>query len=111
MECSVEEKATFFENEANYGSTLMAYFEGEVTQTILFNHDIVEVIIGDLLFNPDDELTQATRERALAVFRPLEDAAVADDAGTGQDMNLEAYRVKITSVCRFKMVLGFILMG
>ena len=34
------------------------------------------------------------------------------EAATGEQyLNLEAYRVKISSVCRFKMVLGFISMG
>ena len=45
------------------------------------------------------------------MFKPLEDAEVALDEDGAQDLNLEAYRVKISSVCRFKMVLGFILIG
>jgi hypothetical protein len=111
MGCSSEEKATFFDGQVNYASTLMAHFEGEGALTLTFNRDVVDVIIGDLLFDPDDESTQATRERALAVFKPLEDAAVAVDDDEAQDLNLEAYRVKISSVRRFRMVLGFIAGG
>jgi hypothetical protein len=115
LDFSTEEKETFFDGAFNHASTLMAHFESEGALTLTFNRDIVEVIIGDMLFDPDDEVTQSTRERALAVFKPLEDAAVAVDADDSdareQDLNREAYRVKITSVCRFKMVIGFISMG
>ena len=82
---------------------------------LMFNRGIVEVIIGDLLFDQDDEATQSTRDRVLAVFKPLEDAAVmVDDSDLSaryQDLNREAHRFKIMSVRRFKMITGFILMG
>ena len=90
LRCSSEEKAAFFDGQVNYASTLMAHFEGEGALTLTFNRDIVDVIIGDVLFDPDDESTQSTRERALAVFKPLEDAAVALDEDGAQDLNLEA---------------------
>lgn len=63
-----------------------------------------------MLFDPDEELTQVLLERALTVFKPLEIAAVAIDEDRGQDYILEAYRVKISIVRRFKMVLGLISM-
>ena len=93
----------------------MAHFVSKGALTLTFNHDIIEVIIGDLLFDPDDEATQSTREISLSVFKRLEDASVVVDASNSaareQDLNLEAYRFNIISVCRFKMILGFISMG
>ena len=34
-------------------------------QNLVFNSDIVEVMIGNLLFNPDDEASQSTHTRVL----------------------------------------------
>ena len=45
------------------------------------------------------------------MFKPLEDAEVAFDEDGAQDLNLEVYRVKISSIHRFKMFLRFISMG
>ena len=93
LSCLVEEKATFFDDQVNYASTLMAHFEGKGALTLTLTRDIVDTIIGDVLFDLDDKSTQSTRERALAVFKPLEDAEVALDEDGAQDLNLEAYRV------------------
>lgn len=92
----------------------MVHFESEGGLKITFNSEIIEVIIGDLLLDPD-EARHSTRERALAFLEPLEDAEVvenpSDSADREKDLNREAYRVKITSVSRFKMVFEFIYMG
>ena len=82
----MEEKATFFDGQVNYASTLMAHFEGKGTLTLMFNRDVVDTIIGDMLFDLDDESMQSTRERALAVFKPLEDAEVALSEDGAQDL-------------------------
>ena len=111
MNCLFEEKATCFDGQVNYVSTLMAHFKGKGALTLAFNHGVVDVIIRDLLFDPDDNLMQARSERELAMFKLLENAAVTVDEDEAQDLNLEAYRVKISPFCRFKMVLGLILMG
>ena len=110
---SQEGKVNFFDAAVNHESTLMAHFESEGTLTISFNRDVVEVLVGSMLFYPNDKETQGTRERALAVFKHLhDDAALNDDEAPGeQDMNREEYYVTITSVCKFKIVLGFISMG
>jgi hypothetical protein len=108
--CAGEQKAVFFDGVTNYASTIMAHMETEGAMTLTFNRDVVEVIIGDLLFDPDDTETQPTRERALSIFKPFEDAARAP-GGDGEDLNLEAYTVVIKHVRRFRMVQGFISMG
>lgn len=112
-QCSKAEKATFFDGVANQTNIVMpSRSESEGALMLTFNRDIVEVIIGNLLFDPVDEETQCTREKALAVFKPFEDAVVRENASDAeQDLNRDVYRVKISSVRRFKMVLGFISMG
>lgn len=91
LACSVEQKAIFSDAAVNHARTLMARFESEGALTLTFNRDIAEVIIGDLLFDSDDEATQPTRERAIAILKPLEDAAVgvdaSDSAAREQDLN------------------------
>lgn len=54
LACSVEQKAVFFNSAVNHASTLLTHFESEGALTLMFKRDIVEVIIGDLLFDPDD---------------------------------------------------------
>ena len=102
-----------FDAVVNHASTLMAHFESEGTLTIAFNRDVLEVLVGSMLFDTDDEETQGTRKRALAVFKHRhDDAALNDNKAPGeQDMNHEAYYVTIASVRKFKIVLVFILMG
>lgn len=81
--------------------------------TLTFHRDVADIIVGDVLLEPDDESTQSTRERALAVFKELGYTEVAHDGNESgaQDLNLEAYSVKISFVCRSKLILGLILMG
>ena len=112
LACSAEQKTIFFNAAVHHARILMAHFVSNGNLTLTFNHGIFEVINGDLLFDPDDEATQSTREKSLEIFKPLKDTAVvvdaSDSASREKYLNQEAYRVKITSVCRFKMVLGFI---
>jgi len=80
LACSTEERETFFDGAVDHASTLLAHFDSEGDLTLTFNCDIVEVIIGDMLFDLDDEMTQSMCERDLAIFKPLEDAVVAVNA-------------------------------
>ena len=90
----------------------MAHFESEGILTISFNRNVVEILVGSMIFGHDDEETQDTCERALAVFKHHHDAALNDNEAPGeQDINCEAYYVTIASVRNFKIVLGFISMG
>ena len=81
----------------------MAYFESYETLMISFNRDVVEVMIGDLLFDVDDDSVAPTGTRALSAFKLHSDVA--------PDCNEEVYHVKLNSVCRFKLVLGFVSKG
>jgi len=109
QDCGEEAKATFFDEVVNHASTLFAHFESEGALTLTFNRDIVEDIVGDLLFDPDDEITQSTRERALAIFRALPDSLSSSSAD--EELNRDAYRVTIKSVRLFNLVIGFVSKG
>ena len=80
LACLTEERETFFDGAVDHASTLLAHFNSKGNLTLTFNCDIVEVIIGDMLFDLDDETTQSMHERDLAIFKPLEDAVVAVNA-------------------------------
>ena len=75
-----EQKAIFFNAAVHHASTLMAQFVSKGALTLTLNRDIVQVVIGDLLFDRDDEAPQSRQERSLAFFKPLEDAYVVFDA-------------------------------
>ena len=103
QQLTTAEKSSYFDKAVNHANTLFAHFESHGALTLTFNRDIVEKVIGDLLFDVDDESVQITRARALSVFKLHEDALPED--------NIEVYCVKIESVLRFKMVLGFVSKG
>lgn len=100
---SSEEKEAFFAAAVNHESTLLAHFESTGDINLSINRDIVEVMIGDMLFDADDDTMNCTRSRALSIFNERDDA--------GPDDNIEVYSVNIKAARRFKMVLGFVAKG
>ena len=51
-------------------NTLAAHFEIERKESVFcFNIDIVENVIGDMLFDLDDEQECTSKERALSIFK------------------------------------------
>lgn len=76
--------------------TLPAVFEGERPLEFVISSPIVESIIGDLLFHPDDVAQQSDRrQRALAIFKP--------DEG--------CYRVTERNPSRFRLAVRFLARG
>jgi hypothetical protein len=57
-------------DRVNVGNTLAVHLDGESALTFIITRDIVDVIIGDMLFNADDEESAPARERALKIFKP-----------------------------------------
>ncbi|KAI9916564.1 hypothetical protein PsorP6_016848 [Peronosclerospora sorghi] len=80
QQLSTDEKSNYFENSINHASTLLAHFDSHGALTLTFNRDIVEKMIGDLLFDVDDESIHLTRAWALSVFKLNEDAPPRDNA-------------------------------
>ncbi|KAI9905632.1 hypothetical protein PsorP6_014043 [Peronosclerospora sorghi] len=72
----------YFENAINHVSNILDHFDSHGGLTLTFNRDIVEKVIGDLLFDVDDESIHLTRALALSVFKLHEDALPEDNATT-----------------------------
>lgn len=72
--------------------------------------DIVDVIIGEMLFDRYDVYASLTGVKALKVFKPFEDADLVNDA-EGKDVDTEDYDVKIASSHCSDLALGYIFCG
>lgn len=110
-QASNAEKKTFFDGVVKLSSTILAHIEGEGDLHLIFNHNIVQDIIGDLLFDLDDVSTQSTSERALELFKPYADVEQAIDDNEEQNLNRDAFIVKITYLRMFRKDVGFISRG
>ena len=51
---SQEWKATLFDVAVSHASTLMDHFERKDTPTISFNRHVVEVLVGSMIFYPNN---------------------------------------------------------
>lgn len=50
-----KEEKNFYFNHVNFNNTLEAHLDGEQLMTFSINKSIIEVIIGDMMLNYDDE--------------------------------------------------------
>ena len=108
---SSDEKKEFFNGVLSVSNTLHAHFDSEVPLRFTFNRDIVDVLIGELLFDPDDVENQKTKQRVLQVFKPFPDASTTPATEVDEDANRDAYEVVIRSSRLFFLVLGYISKG
>ena len=94
-----EEKKVFFEQEPEkFVNTLAAHFEIERKESVFcFDIDIVENVIGDMLFDLDDKDECTSKERTLSIFKQSEDTAM--------------YTVRITNMKQFQLAVRYILLG
>jgi hypothetical protein len=99
-----DKKTRFHDDHVKVANTLAMHMDGENPYVFLIYRDIVDVVIGDLLFNPDDDEEELTRERALAFFKLSSDAG--DDAES-QD----AYSVIVKSSRLFRLAIKFVSCG
>lgn len=109
---SDDEKKKYFPR-VNFNNTLAAHFDGEKPLNFFIDRDIVDVIIGDMLFNPDDEEAVPTRERALQVFKlvSITEPEAADEEGEQDVTNMARYKVEIKSSRLFHLLVGFVACG
>lgn len=98
---SPEEKESFFDCVRPFKTTLHAHFGGKQTALhFTVNKDIVEVLIGEMLFDPDgDEEVATSRERALAAFVDI--AAAGEMQNSDGDLNSDRYGIKASFLSRF----------
>jgi hypothetical protein len=88
-----KEKARFFEESSPvvHRNTLRSHFaEVQVPAHYFVNRNIVDVIIGEMLFDPDD--STISRERALSMF----------------EKDSDRYRIVVKNPIQFRLIIGFI---
>jgi hypothetical protein len=115
------EKKVFFATLISHNNALYRYFEidGDVLEFVL-SRSIVDIIIGELMFRPDDELAEIEDEdpdiivvsrsakiaklccHAMSLFKANDD--VDDDES-------RAYKVEIKNVKRFQLAIQFVSAG
>ena len=70
--CGGEDHDAFFKaGDVAFTNTIEAHFDGSGTLRLPINKRIVEVVIGDMLFNPDG-IAGVTHDRALSLFKLVE---------------------------------------
>ena len=92
--CSYEDKVNFFNEKVAMKNTLLNHFDGSKPIQYAFNTDIIEVLICDMFFHPDDH-GGVTQTAAKNLFQQFE----------GQ------YRVTISNPIQFHLVVAQIARG
>lgn len=104
------QKSTFFDEQAPtpYRDTIRSHFGGSQQAVHHFvNKEIVDVIIGEMLFHPDDSNTEITKERALAIF---EDMGL-DEIEADSDLQTDRYRIVLKNPAQFKLIVDYVSAG
>ena len=83
--------AKFFDTDVPFTNTLNAHFDIEKSQSFVTNKEIVEMVIGDMLFDAEDEDKQVTKERVLSIFTKNN----GSDSYTFEIKNLRLYRLAL----------------
>lgn len=111
----IEDKEPYLERRIARSSTLYTRFDGKNKHMFSINKDIVDVIIGGMLFDPDDDTPTCTREKSLAIFVMIKNAADpvdgAEDVDADQDRSREAYIAETKSARCFDLVVGYVAIG
>ena len=109
-ELSGSEKAGFFDDNAPvvHCNTIKSHFGGLQAPVQLFvDKGIVDVIIGDMLFQEDDANEDITKERALSIFGNVLDALEANDADAA-DVDTARYRIRLKNPAQFYLIADYI---
>ena len=108
---SKEDKAKFFDENAPvvHQNTIKSHFSGTQAPVHWFvNKNIFDVIIGEMLFHPDDLNEKVTKERALAIFEDvLQPVENADDS----DLQQDPYHVIVKNQAQFNLVVDYVRVG
>ena len=110
-ELTKEQKTVFFENEAPvvHRNTLKSHFGGSQAAVHYFaNKGIVDIIIGEMLFHPDNSNDDVTKERALAIF---EDVIGQEEDERDSDLQTDSYRMIIKNPAQFQLVVDYVSAG
>jgi hypothetical protein len=92
---------------AAFVNTLHAHLEQQSNHIrFLINGPIVETVIGDLLFHPDDN-ESVTLERAMQQFRKMDEP----ESENGEEGQRDLYEVVIKTPRRFNLCIDFVACG
>ena len=72
------------------------------------NKNIIDVIIGEMLFHPDDSNEEVTKERALAIF---EDVLQPIENADNSDLQQDRYRFIVKNWAQFDLVVDYVSVG
>ena len=97
---TAEKEAFFVDHSVPWVETMTAHFEGGALQ-YLISKSIVEVIIGELLFHPDD-VEGVTHSRALSHFKLRSVENASDD-----DLQRDEYVVIVKTPQRFLLCIRY----
>ena len=104
QEASKEEKKTFFDEVIPVKQTLHTYFGAQqVCQRFLVNATVVNVIIGDMLWDPED-IDGETHAKMMHPFLDFADAVKELEEGKGVDR----YCIVIKNPAQFSLAIGYL---
>ena len=104
QEASKEEKKTFFDEAIPVKQTLHTYFGAQqVCQRFLVNATVVNVIIGDMLWDPED-IDGETHAKMMRPFEDFADAVEELEEGKGVDR----YCIVIKNPAQFSLAIGYL---
>ena len=87
----------FFKTDVPFVNTLDAHLDIEKSISHVFDAKIVDTIIGDMLFDAEDEDDLVSKKQVLAMFKRNADS--------------DSYKVEIKNARRFRLIYGFIACG
>lgn len=109
-ELTAREKESFFDSNAPvvHRNTINSHFGGsQVPVQLRVDKDIVDVIIGDMLFQEDDSNEEITKERALRIFEDVLDPS-EDEAA---DVATAGYRIHLRNPSQFYLIADYLSVG
>ena len=109
-ELSGSEKAGFFDDNAPvvHCNTIKSHFGGLQAPVQLFvDKGIVDVIIGEMLFQEDDANEKITKELALSIFGDVLDASEANDADAA-DVDTARYLIRLKNPDQFCLIADYL---
>ena len=87
----------FFNSDVQFINTLETHFDIEKPQSYVIDGKIVDKIIGDMLFDPEDEDDEVSKQQALSMFKRNSDS--------------DSYMIEIKNSWRFRLCCSFIACG
>ena len=107
QEASPEDKKTFFEENEPIKETLHHYFGGkQITQQYLINAPIVNVIIGEMIWDPED-IDSSTHTNMMSSFKHYINESNYVEEGEGADQ----FCIQINNHVHFSLAIQYLQAG